>query len=89
MVASGGMEEDGGSLMVDGGCKDDDSMDSSQDAEASLDQSLIIPLASELVKTREMWVMLWKWLPEWVTQREPRCLFSSSQDGYKYVQYLS
>ena len=71
--------------MVDGGGEvgEDDSMDSCLDADNVLELPLVVPEGSEVVRSAEQWVSLWKWLPEWVTLREPQCIYSSSQHGYK------
>ena len=84
-VAASGNRSGGDFLMVDGPVEYESSLDSYQDSEESLEQSLSIPLSSEVLKSTEHWLALWKWLPEWITHREPQCLFSSSQHGYKYV----
>lgn len=60
------------------------SYDSSDSASGQEESVQVIPdPSSEVIKSSEIWFTLWTWLPEWVTCREPLCLFRASRDGYK------
>ncbi len=80
VVACGGTSQQAGADTVDGPVVESDS---SQDGEVGVDHTLSDHASSELLPSPEDWEVLWKWLPEWVTSREPHCLFNASIHGYK------
>lgn len=46
-------------------------------------QRTVTPDPSSEILSGDQWLVMWAWLPEWVTCEEPECLFRASQDGYK------
>ena len=80
VLASGGSRSDARVDATDGQGAESDS---SQEGEGGGAQVLCGHVTSELLPSPEDWDTLWRWLPEWITSREPQCLYNASVDGYK------
>ena len=60
-----------------------DGTDHSSDSVEGMEIMVIPDPSSELVQSPELWLTLWRWLPDWVMCKEPECIFRASRDGYK------